>query len=244
MSSPRREDEKAAIEAKHYLADYNLDLPFQSADSGQQRALTTAQDREYKTGSQCSVNRYSQNVSQVSHQTSIRDKVQDLKMKLQLPRPKRVSSRRSSRQVEPLSLNRSNSMRQITTERQQGKERHQRSQSTLASHCKERKDLIAKNRDLSHTIKSYISDRRQSKIKMEDLESQLRDMGDCLFQAQRRTSLDQMTNNRIIKDLMVNINQLKAEIADYKNNEKYLPEARKKKKSKRRKSNTWTLGPY
>ena len=53
-----------------------------------------------------------------------------------------------------------------------------------------------------------------------------------------------MTNNRIIKDLMVNINQLKAEIADYKSNEKYLPEARKKKKSKRRKSNTQTLGPY
>ena len=41
-----------------------------------------------------------------------------------------------------------------------------------------------------------------------------------------------------MRDLMTNIDMLKAEIQEYRNKEKYLPEARKRKRSKKQKSST------
>ena len=56
-----------------------------------------------------------------------------------------------------------------------------------------------------------------------------------------------MANNRVMRELISNIDELKAEVLEYRNNAKYLPdgkERRTKKKSKKRKSSVEELDPY
>ena len=59
--------------------------------------------------------------------------------------------------------------------------------------------------------------------------------------------MDQMANNRVMRELISNIDELKAEVMEYRNNAKYLPYGKKrkrKKKSKNRKSSVEELDPY
>ena len=55
-----------------------------------------------------------------------------------------------------------------------------------------------------------------------------------------------MANNRVMRELMNNINDLKAEILDHRNNERFLPveKEKRKKKSRTRRSSRDVVDPY
>ena len=60
------------------------------------------------------------------------------------------------------------------------------------------KKLLIRNKELSERVKTLISDRRQNKIKLQDLEQETKDLNDRLFLAERKSNLTATLGNRKI----------------------------------------------
>ena len=63
------------------------------------------------------------------------------------------------------------------------------------------KKLLQRNKELGNQIKMLVAERKQNKIKLEDLESQMRDLKDRLFQAERKNNLTANLGNKKISEL-------------------------------------------
>lgn len=67
---------------------------------------------------------------------------------------------------------------------------------------------MLRNKELGNRIKTLVAERKQNKIKLEDLESQTRDLNDRLFQAERKSNLTATLGNRRIQELRNDIYEL------------------------------------
>ena len=70
------------------------------------------------------------------------------------------------------------------------------------------KKLLVRNKELSGRIKMLVADRRQNKLKLQDLESKTKDLNERLFQADRKSSITATLGNKKIQDLRNDIYEL------------------------------------
>ena len=75
---------------------------------------------------------------------------------------------------------------------------------------------------MSEKIKLLVADRRQNKLKLQDLESQTKDLNDRLFQADRKSSITVTLGNKKIQELRNDIYELQQAVQKHKVKERKL----------------------